>query len=104
VGAMHNVRAEALSELIDSNVQPTLPSKRIKEIKLYLVVETDEVVGRHANQTKGSGIIELAEEIDANCIKSICDICRFAESRLTGQDPKVGGLELYPDAEGDILF
>jgi hypothetical protein len=101
---MHDVGAEALLELIDSQVQPTLPSRRTKEIKLDVVVETHQVVGRHANQTEGPGMVELTEEIDANCIKSLRDISRFAEPALTGQDPKVGGLELYADAEGHVAF
>src|SRR5262249_499362 len=101
---MHDIRTKALSESVDRHVQPTLPAIRVEEIKLYSVVDTDQIVRCHANQTERPGIIKSIEQINANSIKFLCYISRFFEPALTRQDLEVSGLELYAHAEGDVVL
>jgi hypothetical protein len=63
---MHDVRTIALGEFIDCHLQAALSSKGGEKIELDPIVDTDQVVGRHANQTEGTMMIKLVEEIDGN--------------------------------------
>jgi hypothetical protein len=66
VGAMHDVGAESLGEFIDCYLQPALPRNGAEKIELNPIVDADHVVGDHADQAEGTGMVNLVEEIDAD--------------------------------------
>jgi hypothetical protein len=66
VGAINHVGAKALSEFIDCHLQVALPSMRTEKFELNAIIDTDQVVGDHADQAEGTGMVELVEEPNAN--------------------------------------
>ena len=38
----------------------------IKKIELNAILDTDKIVGKHANQAEGTGMFNLVKEIDGN--------------------------------------
>ena len=66
VGATHDVGTKALAEFVDCHLQSTLPSKDAEKIELNPIIDADMVVGDHANQAEGTGVVKLVEELDAD--------------------------------------
>jgi len=101
---MHDVGTKALDELVDCHVQTTLPSRSAEKIELDPIIDADQLVGHHPDQTEGTAVIKLFEEVDADRVEPLGDVSRFAESALTGQNLKVCCLELYAHAEGNVAL
>jgi hypothetical protein len=65
-GAIHDVSTKSLGEFIDGHVQSTLPSRSAEKIELNPIVDSEQVVGHHPDQTEGTRMIKFVEEIDTN--------------------------------------
>jgi hypothetical protein len=66
VGTIHDVRTKSLGEFIDGHLQAALPSRRAEKIELNPIIDANQVVGDHADQAEGTGLVELVEKIDGN--------------------------------------
>ena len=72
-----------------------MPSKRAEKVELHEIVDVDEVVGDETDQAERTGVINVIEKGDTDCIESLRNVGRFTEPVPTGYNLEVRGLELY---------
>jgi hypothetical protein len=63
---VHDVDAEAFSKVIYCELQLALLGEGSEEVKLYKIVNVDEVVGDKTNEAERTGMIDLVKEFGAN--------------------------------------
>jgi hypothetical protein len=91
-------------EFINCRLQAALPSRSAEKIELNPIFDFDKVESDHANQAEGTRLVELIEKIDTHWIEPLRRVGRLTEPALTAQDLKVGGLELYAHAQGQVAL
>ncbi len=81
---MHDVGAKAIGETINCHLQLALPSKSAEKVELRHIVNVHQVVSDQTDQAKRTGVINVIEKSDTDCIESLRNVGRFAEPVLTG--------------------
>jgi hypothetical protein len=69
-----------LGEFIDCHVQSTLTSRSAEKFELDQFIATDQVVGRHANQTEGTRMVELPARVVRPASARARPVVRLSES------------------------
>src|SRR5262249_44400163 len=97
-------RAKALCKLIDRHFQLTSAGGAAEKLELHEIAAFNQVVCNHADQAERTRMVNMVEQTNADRVECLGNIGRLVEPMLSGYDLKAGGLELYADAEGDIVL